>query len=488
MSSSSLDALRRQLQEEEAANEVVALKAELAALKKVHANDDDDDDDGKKKKKKKKAPTTTTNVGESPKKKKQRTTQGKEKMMSALAALPVATAAAIRPPNRYQVLLEEDEEEDEEEPKKTPFDGRWRVLCEATGACQRFQEKMDSEVFKSWKQAKPCGEWCQGLPHCYALDCEMCVCEDPVSKIRTKSELVRVSVVDGTDRESSFQAASTGGSDDVVLDTLVQPSLPVVDYVTWIHGIDEAALASVEFQRQHAQDALQLLVCDRCVLVGHALHNDLAALQFQHRLLVDTSALFSITDAPESFPALRDVAGVLPPAAKMDMLKRAHDSTVDARSALLAAYYLLDNPTLGLPHPIPRASSAAAAAAAEKKIFVAAAKNEHKKPQLFVHRIPKEFDADTVKRAFQRTTAIAVDALTNFQLGAPYSKLTLTFRSPDHVDLAFAALGDSFEDDNSGRPQKKLFLTTGLPSLTSDDSNGTTTALKKGPYCKVRRV
>eukprot|EP00635_Sarcinochrysidales_sp_CCMP3193_P003040 CAMPEP_0118904974 /NCGR_PEP_ID=MMETSP1166-20130328/9216_1 /TAXON_ID=1104430 /ORGANISM="Chrysoreinhardia sp, Strain CCMP3193" /LENGTH=516 /DNA_ID=CAMNT_0006844243 /DNA_START=8 /DNA_END=1558 /DNA_ORIENTATION=+ len=512
-SSSELEALRRQLQEEEEANEIVSLRAELAKVKKEMDSN-------------KKGPES------SPKKKKQRT--GKEKKVgrakSALASLPVATAATVRPPNRFQALAGGDDDDDDddalgggedqkkgiEKPKKeTPLDARWLPLCEATMACPRFAESLKKEQDPSWRRARPCGEWCKDLPHCYGLDCEMCVCEDPLTKKRTNRELVRLSMVDGSDRMLSLSAAEKAGKDDVVLDTLVKPLLPVVDYVTWIHGIDEPSLRNVHFHQKHAQAALELVVCSRCVLVGHALHNDLASLKFNHDLLVDTSALFTVAAAPspaalasattggvvpppqqqQQTPALRDVAeAVLPSAAKLDLVRRAHDSTVDARSALLGAFFLLDKAeAVALPYPVPRSSSVAEnghGRASDAQLLV------NKKCQLFVHRIPADFDADAVRRAFERTSAVAVDAVANFQPGQPYAKLTLVFRSPQHADLAFTALGDKFDDDKSGRPQKKLFLVqaaaghkkkliqAGLPLATDDVS----ASVKHGPYCKVRQL
>ena len=487
MSASELEALRRELQAEEEVNEILALKAELAELKKSAIVPPKEVSNNKKKAtpvvvSKKKA-SMKEEEGEEPLKKKQKTASVAKSLVSKF---PITTASEIVPPsNRFEILgVEKPQKKKQHAQKETPFLQEWAPLVKATAAVPRFLENAKALLKEShsWKRARKCGDWCKDLPHCYALDCEMCVCEEPGTKKRTNRELVRVSVVDGSDRELSLEAARTASSADVLLDTLVKPGLPVVDYVTRIHGVDESALENVTFERSHAQAALNLLVCSRCVLVGHALHNDLAALQFHHDLVVDTSALFTLTAKQDEetpnpgTPALRDVAeAVVPAAAYADMVKRAHDSTVDARTALLSAYFLLDNnnTTFAVPRAQHRPDPV------------------HKKFQLFVHRIPPEFEADAVKLAMERSGAVFVDACLNFHQGQPYSKLTLVFRSEAHADLAFASLGDKFDDDKTGRPQKKLFLTASSvinASLFPADATTNNFSINKhGPYCKVRK-
>lgn len=58
--------------------------------------------------------------------------------------------------------------------------------------------------------------------------------QDPVSNVRNGKELVRVSVVGGEDGQP-------------LMDTLVRPSNPVVDWRTDIHGVAAEHVESVAF-------------------------------------------------------------------------------------------------------------------------------------------------------------------------------------------------------------------------------------------------
>jgi len=289
-------------------------------------------------------------------------------------------------------------------------------------------------------------------------------------KKRTNRELVRFSIVDASDANVSIQAAENAGEDDVILDSLVQPSLPVVDYVSRIHGIDAQQLEHVTFQRLHAQAALKLLCCDRCVLIGHAIHNDLSSLQFAHDCIVDTSLLFRV--AKNMLPSLKDVAAlVAPEPIKVDLQRRQHNSTVDARTSFLCADFLLTNHS-HLPYSIERKQSLT-------------------QNHIFIHRIPNEYaHADLIKKAFELATGILVDSIINFQTATPYSKITLVLRTPQHANLAFESLGDRFDDDKTGKPQKKLFLTSSSSSSTPLANEDLIPRYYKpnrhGPYCKVR--
>lgn len=64
--------------------------------------------------------------------------------------------------------------------------------------------------------------------------CRAYVVQDPVSRERNGKELLRVSVVDGTDRHA-------------ILDTLVRPTNRVVSWRTSIHGVHPRHLEGVAF-------------------------------------------------------------------------------------------------------------------------------------------------------------------------------------------------------------------------------------------------
>lgn len=127
----------------------------------------------------------------------------------------------------------------------------------------------------SWARTNPYGEWCSGpnYPQIIGIDCEMCETTDPVSGVKDVNALIRLSIINGEE---------VGGNHETVLDTLVNPLLPVTDCRTSIHGIVESQLQNVQFTLKHAQAALMQLCSDNTVIIGHSVHNDLRALKFLH--------------------------------------------------------------------------------------------------------------------------------------------------------------------------------------------------------------
>lgn len=454
-----LAALRAELKAEEEAKEVLSLRAELAKAQQERAallatSAPESSSATKKKprsKEKKKQPWAQ---GEDSEEKKRGTTEEdatsnkKQRFVpGVLASLPVATP-----------------------PDARPTDGgtraSWEDLAKWTASCERYRAafgRIDRDKDSSWASSKACGDWCRGRAHALAIDCEMCKSRDPVTQVVSSSELVRVSIIDADTSE-------------VVLDSLVAPSLPVVDYVTRVHGIDEAALQSVAFTRRHAQAALIALVCDHTILIGHGIINDLVALRFDHSNCVDTSALFVCPN--DDTPGLRDVAvAVLADADCRAYLARSHDSVVDARTALLCAKSLEAIPSASLPVVVDRAANVVAGSNH---------KAENSKPvdadaKLFAHRIPADFDADALARAVEAVSGLKVLA-SNFVKGDPYSKCTITLKSKLHADLAFETLGSAFEEDKQGRPQKKIFLKAAKACPARAENH------PAGPYCKIRQL
>jgi RNA exonuclease 1 len=80
----------------------------------------------------------------------------------------------------------------------------------------------------------------------------------------------------------------------LLLQQLVQPEGAVLDLRSAITGITQQQLAGVKLDRTQL---LTRFILPRLgpgvVLVGHALHNDLLALQLDHQPVIDTSLLFS---------------------------------------------------------------------------------------------------------------------------------------------------------------------------------------------------
>ncbi|KAG8161287.1 hypothetical protein KVR01_009551 [Diaporthe batatas] len=113
-----------------------------------------------------------------------------------------------------------------------------------------------------------------------AIDCEM------VGVAGGASELVSLSVIDFLTGEQ-------------VINSLVKPRKPVRDWRTNIHGISPAVMAMARAKGQtldgwqSARNELFKHVDEDTVLVGHALHHDLAVLHVQPARVVDSQILVS---------------------------------------------------------------------------------------------------------------------------------------------------------------------------------------------------
>ena len=147
------------------------------------------------------------------------------------------------------------------------------------------------------------------------LDCEMVMTS-------AGSELARLTAVDATHT--------------VLLDTLVKPERPVLDYKTPFSGITEEQLRIVTTTLVQARAQLLHLITADTVLVGHSLENDLRALKLQHDRVIDTSVVYPRAPGPPVKHSLRFLARRL--------LRRViqsgdagHDSAEDARAALALA-------------------------------------------------------------------------------------------------------------------------------------------------------
>lgn len=181
------------------------------------------------------------------------------------------------------------------------------------------------------------------LPRVYAFDCEMVLVEGNVSA------LARATLVD----------VHTG---HVAFDTLVQPTAPIVDYLTRFSGIEEEMLADVTTSLKDCQTMLQHYVGAHDFLVGHSLENDLKACKMLPTCYILDSAW--LYPHPSGLPyknALRFLA--------MRYLNRkiqqgSHDSTTDALvSAELVHLKMEKGPQFGVRERVSVLSLIASAAA-----------------------------------------------------------------------------------------------------------------------------
>ena len=346
-------------------------------------------------------------------------------------------------------------------PQSTPEGQKWQSSVIATRSHPNYNsifdfdklKKMDEEngVAKAedWVKARPFGDWCANNPHAIAIDCEMCETKDPLTGNTDHKALCRLSVVNAVD------------PDDVLIDTLVKPKWPVVDYRSRINGIKEEDLDNVQFTLSHAQAFMMALCSEETVIIGHAVNNDVAALKMEHHCYVDSALLF--TDKDETNNAACSLKDVVKSVTGKEMPK-IHCSVNDARSALISIEegYLKKD---GKPDPVERSVK----------------KNRSSREtsiSLFVHRIPKGCKPEHLKNMIVSYTSISPTEINDIIFGSDTGKTTVTFKSPEHASLAFKTFENEAKPDKTGRMQKRIFMRNGdyicIRKMTNDkkDSKG----------------
>ncbi|KAF7924340.1 uncharacterized protein EAE98_007391 [Botrytis deweyae] len=149
----------------------------------------------------------------------------------------------------------------------------------------------------------------------FAMDCEMCMTG------KNEFSLTRISIVgwDGT----------------VVLDELVKPEKPIIDYLTQYSGITKELLASVTTTLQDIQKRLVELFHPRTILIGHSLDSDLKALKLTHPYIIDTAVIYP---HPRGRPLKSSLKWLAQKYLGKEIQKghgaTGHDSTEDARTCL----------------------------------------------------------------------------------------------------------------------------------------------------------
>ncbi len=120
-----------------------------------------------------------------------------------------------------------------------------------------------------------------GVRQLVAIDCEMVLCAN------NKYRLAWLAV--------------TSCSGEVLVDTLVKPDEPILDYLTKYSGVSAEKLAPVTTTLAQAQAMLLAVIDADTYLCGHSLENDLHALGLIHERILDTSLLYPRGTAPSRF-------------------------------------------------------------------------------------------------------------------------------------------------------------------------------------------
>jgi hypothetical protein len=170
------------------------------------------------------------------------------------------------------------------------------------------------------------------FPRLWGLDCEMCLTGAGL-------ELTRLTLVDEMGR--------------VILDELVRPSTPIIDYLTAYSGITPASLASVTTTLPSLQPTLLALLAEApTYLVGHGLEGDLRALRIHHPYLIDTAVLYPHPKGAPYKRSLKDLAKDLLDGREVQAGhgSSGHDSYQDAVTALeLALLKMTQAPGFAIP-------------------------------------------------------------------------------------------------------------------------------------------
>eukprot|EP00249_Psilotum_nudum_P013285 c24260_g1_i1 orf=264-1943(+) len=251
-----------------------------------------------------------------------------------------------------------------------------------------------------------------------SLDCEMVLCD------HGKKELVRVCVVDHDCK--------------TLLDMLVKPERPVVDYLTFVTGVSAVDLEGVTCTPLAAQKEVMKLLTPGTILVGHSLHNDLKALKINHVRVIDTALIFKYHNKTESYlVGLNDICkAVLGHGFRED--GKPHNCLDDAIIPMRIVHHKLK---LGLNEALDIQTDM---------------QNDEQLSKLLIHSIPTPLTVNDLEGVFPREYQCEIQDITWSKAGRTYA----IFRSIAEANKAFEDLQGHLSKDTHGRPQKIVDVPT----------------------------
>jgi RNA exonuclease 1 len=143
-----------------------------------------------------------------------------------------------------------------------------------------------------------------------AIDCEMC-------RTAMGLELIRISVLDIKGQ--------------VVVDQLVKPKNPILDYNTQFTGLTQHDLTDVSTTLADIQQKLKQLLSRDTYILGHSVENDLKVLKLLHKNVLDTSILYPNARGLPYKNALRYLSAKY---LGKQIQSGVHDSNIDAVTCL----------------------------------------------------------------------------------------------------------------------------------------------------------
>ena len=144
----------------------------------------------------------------------------------------------------------------------------------------------------------------------FALDCEMVFTKNGM-------EVAKVSIVNLCN--------------EVIYDTLIKPSAPVIDYNTRFSGLRPSDLANITKTLGDVQTDILSFVNTKTILIGHSLESDLRALKIIHMNVIDTSIVYPHNFGP---PLRRSLKELVCTELQKSIQVGEHDSAEDARAVV----------------------------------------------------------------------------------------------------------------------------------------------------------